>query len=78
MFFFLLRSVQIALLSITACSHGLNLTEAGTVVFAELYWVPGTIVQAEDRAHRIGTEYSSIDIHYLIGEVSMKYDAIEE
>lgn len=60
---------QIALLSITACSHGLNLTQAGTVVFAELYWVPGTIIQAEDRAHRMGTEYSTIDIHYLIGEV---------
>lgn len=61
--------VQIALLSITACSHGLNLTAAGTVVFAELYWVPGMIVQAEDRCHRIGTEYTTIDVHYLVAEV---------
>ncbi|PFH31296.1 SWI2/SNF2-containing protein [Besnoitia besnoiti] len=59
---------QVALLSITACGHGLNLTAAGTVVFAELYWVPGQMIQAEDRSHRIGTEFSSIQIHYLIAE----------
>ncbi|KAH7649056.1 hypothetical protein FG379_001645 [Cryptosporidium bovis] len=59
---------KIALLSITACGQGLNLTSAGTVIFAELYWVPGTMLQAEDRCHRIGTNYSSINIHYLIAE----------
>ncbi|KAH8739076.1 HARP like SWI/SNF ATpase [Cryptosporidium ryanae] len=59
---------KIALLSITACGQGLNLTSAGTVIFAELYWVPGTMLQAEDRCHRMGTSYSSINIHYLIAE----------
>lgn len=62
---------KVAILSITACGHGLTLTAAGTVVFAELYWVPGQIVQAEDRCHRIGTEYKSIDVHYLIAEESL-------
>eukprot|EP00920_Eleutheroschizon_duboscqi_P036571 GHVT01088071.1.p1 GENE.GHVT01088071.1~~GHVT01088071.1.p1 ORF type:complete len:643 (+),score=38.88 GHVT01088071.1:1946-3874(+) len=61
-------SCKVAILSITACAHGLNLTAAGTVVFAELYWVPGQMIQAEDRTHRIGTNYSNIQIHYLIAE----------
>eukprot|EP01053_Blabericola_migrator_P010178 Blabericola_migrator_1__10177@NODE_568_length_7541_cov_61_527562_g423_i0_p2_GENE_NODE_568_length_7541_cov_61_527562_g423_i0NODE_568_length_7541_cov_61_527562_g423_i0_p2_ORF_typecomplete_len871_score203_27SNF2_N/PF00176_23/1_5e44ResIII/PF04851_15/4_2e11ResIII/PF04851_15/41Helicase_C/PF00271_31/4_2e12DEAD/PF00270_29/3_2e06DEAD/PF00270_29/6_4e03ERCC3_RAD25_C/PF16203_5/0_00015Flavi_DEAD/PF07652_14/0_01Flavi_DEAD/PF07652_14/1_1e04DEAD_2/PF06733_15/2_2DEAD_2/PF06733_15/1_4e02TniB/PF05621_11/0_27_NODE_ len=59
---------RIALLSITACGHGLNMTAAGTAVFAELYWVPGQIMQAEDRCHRMGTTHSIINIHYCIAE----------
>lgn len=59
---------RVALLSITACGHGLNMTAAGTAVFAELYWVPGQIMQAEDRCHRMGTTHSIINIHYCIAE----------
>eukprot|EP00917_Polyrhabdina_sp_WS-2016_P032907 GHVP01070089.1.p1 GENE.GHVP01070089.1~~GHVP01070089.1.p1 ORF type:complete len:823 (-),score=120.03 GHVP01070089.1:1945-4413(-) len=62
------RDCRVALLSITACGHGLNLTVAGTVIFAELYWVPGQMIQAEDRCHRMGTQHSNISVHYLIAE----------
>ncbi|CUV06007.1 unnamed protein product [Cryptosporidium hominis] len=65
------ENCKVALLSITACGQGLNLTSAGTVIFAELYWVPGTMLQAEDRCHRIGTQYSCINIHYLIAEETL-------
>ncbi|GAW81681.1 helicase [Plasmodium gonderi] len=61
-------NVKIALLSLTACGIGLNLTAANTVVFGELYWVPGQIIQAEDRAHRIGTTHEIVNIHYLIAQ----------
>jgi len=58
-------TVQVALLSITACGHGLNLQCCSTVVFAELHWTPGVLIQAEDRVHRVG-QRNSVNIHYLI------------
>ncbi|CAJ1391972.1 unnamed protein product [Effrenium voratum] len=62
--------VQVALLSITACGQGLTLTAAHTVVFAELYWVPGQMLQAEDRVHRIG-QTEMVDVHYCIAQGSL-------
>lgn len=38
-----------ALLSITACAMGLNLTAASVACFAELHWIPGTLFQARSR-----------------------------
>lgn len=59
-------SVQVAILSILACGQGLNLQSCSTVVFAELYWVPGLLIQAEDRVHRLGQQANSVNIHYLV------------
>ena len=57
---------KIALLSLTACSTGLNLTIADTVIFAELYWVPGVLLQAQNRVHRLGSKHSCIHIYYIV------------
>uniref|UniRef100_UPI003AB0F028 SWI/SNF-related matrix-associated actin-dependent regulator of chromatin subfamily A-like protein 1 n=1 Tax=Centroberyx gerrardi TaxID=166262 RepID=UPI003AB0F028 len=57
----------VAVLSITAANMGLTLHSANLVIFAELFWNPGVLIQAEDRVHRIG-QTSNVDIHYLVAK----------
>jgi SWI/SNF-related matrix-associated actin-dependent regulator of chromatin subfamily A-like protein 1 len=58
-------ALRCAVLSIKACSAGITLTAASTVIFAELDWTPANLIQAEARAHRIGQE-REVTCIYLI------------
>lgn len=55
-----------AVATIYAVTTGINLVGFDAVIFVGLDWVPSTLLQAEARPHRIGTE-KKITYYYLIG-----------
>jgi hypothetical protein len=59
-------ATDIALLSVTSCGVGLNLTRASIAVFAELSWSHGSILQAEDRIHRLGQTADLVRVIYIV------------
>ena len=65
------KSCQVAILSIIAASTGITLNSAHIVIFAELTWTPSIMIQAEDRAHRIGQRSNFVDIKYLYGQETL-------
>jgi SNF2 family DNA or RNA helicase len=57
--------IRVAILSIKVAAVGLTLTAANCILFAELDWVPSNLLQAEDRAHRIGRK-DALHIEYAV------------
>lgn len=63
-------STRIALLGITAAGVAVTLTASSTVWFAELFWTPAIMIQAEDRVHRIG-QTARVQCLYFVARGSL-------
>lgn len=63
-------SARVLVGQIEAAGTGLTLTAAQTVVFCEANWVPGNLVQAEDRCHRLG-QRDTVRVFHIVAEGSI-------
>lgn len=68
--------VEVAIVAMRACGHGVSLTAADTVIFAELYWVPAILLQAEARVHRPGLQHSAKVIYCVLEGSPFMDDAV--
>lgn len=64
-------SIRFFIGSMEAAGVGLTLTRANHVLFAEYSWVPAIMLQAEDRAHRIGQK-DCVTVQMLVSEGSIE------
>lgn len=59
-------NVKIFLGGIKAAGSGLTLTAASNVIQLDYSWTPADMDQSENRAHRPGAEYESLNIYQII------------
>jgi len=59
------KNIQVFLGGIKSAGMGITLTAASNVIFLDFSWVPSDNEQAENRAHRPGALYESLNIYQL-------------
>lgn len=65
------RQCQVALLSIMATGHGINMTAANHVIHADRWWNPAVEDQATDRVHRIGQD-KTVYVYHILAEGTLE------
>lgn len=61
-------NVKYLVVSLMTAQTGLNLTAAGHVIFADLYWTPAAHAQAEERAYGRLSDLHGADSYYITAE----------
>lgn len=62
--------IPLLIAGMTAAGVGITLTASNVVIFAELDWTPANMLQAEDRAYRIGTT-KTVAVYYCVTQGSI-------
>lgn len=71
------REASVALCSLRAAGHGINLTAANHVIHADRWWNPAVEDQATDRVHRIGQDKTVYVYRILVqGTLEERIDAM--
>jgi len=68
---------RVIVVSMSTGKSGITLTAANTILFGELDWMATTMMQAEDRIHRIGQHGDTVYYKYLIFNNSLEGRMLE-
>ena len=71
------KEIKIFFGGIKSAGVGITLTAASSTLFLDFSWVPSDMLQAEDRAHRIGSKYESLNIYQLHAQGTIDDDMKE-
>src|SRR5690606_17332029 len=69
-------AIPVFLISLKAGGHGLNLTQADTVIIYDPWWNPATEEQAAARAHRMG-QTLPVHVHKLVTAGTVEEKIVE-
>lgn len=60
--------LEVLFVNIAAGGVGITLTKSNHILFVEPCWSPAMMLQAEDRAHRIGQAAECVNIYHMVAE----------
>lgn len=67
-------SIHFLVAGLKSAREGLNITAAGSVIFADLDWTPANHHQAEARAYGRLSDLHSIDSYYILADNTIEHD----